>query len=90
MLGWILARREALEEAGGFDSKQIFEDWEMYIRLLEKGWVGGGVNEPLYNYRIRQYSRDVIANIRRKEGINRIYRKHKRLYDHYGARAPSI
>jgi len=84
VMGPAMARRRALEQAGGYDVEQVFEDWELWIRVVEKGWTAKGVKEPLYNYRLHQGNRDKESNIRRKEGEDLIYRKHVKLYDHYG------
>ena len=81
--GWPVTRRTALEEAGGFDSEQIFEDWELFIRVIGKGWSAMGVSEPLYMWRIHELGRDAVGNQRRKEAEDMIYQKHRLLYDKY-------
>jgi hypothetical protein len=84
IMGPAMARRSALEQAGGYDAEQVFEDWEFWIRVIEKGWSAQGVSEPLYNYRVHQGNRDKESNKKRKEGEDLIYQKHIKLYEHYG------
>jgi glycosyltransferase involved in cell wall biosynthesis len=46
-------RRSILRAAGGFDETlRIGEDWECWIRLLNRGAVAGLVDEPLLRYRL--------------------------------------
>lgn len=84
IMGPAMARRSALEQAGGYDAEHVFEDWELWIRVIGKGWTAKGVNEPLYNYRVHQGSRDKESNKKRKEDEDLIYQKHIKLYEHYG------
>lgn len=83
-MGPAMARRCALEDAGGFDPKQVFEDWELWMRVIKQGWGARGVEEPLYHYRVHQGNRDKESNLRRKEGEDLIYMKHRELYDRHG------
>lgn len=49
--GTIVVRRDAFEEAGGFDIQQkVGEDWDLCYRIARKHKVGF-VPEPLVNYR---------------------------------------
>ena len=84
IMGAAMARRSVLEQAGGYDAEQVFEDWELWIRVIEKGWSAQGVSEPLYNYRVHQGNRDKESNKKRREGEDLIYQKHIKLYEHYG------
>jgi glycosyltransferase involved in cell wall biosynthesis len=54
-----LVRKEAFLEVGGFDENQnVFfgEDWDLWIRIAQKGWKFYFLNEVLFNYRIREES----------------------------------
>lgn len=62
-----LIRREAFEQTpNGYETLFIevtgssktlgYEDWEMWLSLLERGWKVAVVNEPLFHYRIRSGS----------------------------------
>ena len=84
IMGAAMARRSALEQSGGYDAEQVFEDWELWIRVIEAGWSARGVQEPLYNYRIHKGNRDLESNKRRKEGEDLIYQKHIKLYNQHG------
>lgn len=48
-----LIRREILVEAGGYDDgfRMLREDWELYIRLCRKGFVGIFLPEVVLEYR---------------------------------------
>ncbi|WP_066648767.1 MULTISPECIES: glycosyltransferase family A protein [Sphingomonas] len=49
-----LIRREALVEAGGFDTAlQSAEDFDLWIKIIERGWRAAYVNAPLSRYRRR-------------------------------------
>jgi hypothetical protein len=48
-----LVRRSALEAVGGFDEslRYVNEDWDLWLRILERGLRGTILQEPLYRYR---------------------------------------
>jgi glycosyltransferase involved in cell wall biosynthesis len=58
-----LIRRKAFEETKGYATLFVeiagegkapgYEDWELFLSLLERGWQVAVVNEPLFHYRIR-------------------------------------
>jgi glycosyltransferase involved in cell wall biosynthesis/peptidoglycan/xylan/chitin deacetylase (PgdA/CDA1 family) len=51
-----LQRREAVLAAGGYDEAmalQGYEDWDLAIGLVERGWPGTIIPEYLFRYRIR-------------------------------------
>lgn len=49
-----LLRRSAWEEAGGYDTQMRdgYEDWELNIRLIGRGFRGVRLPEPLFIYRV--------------------------------------
>ena len=49
----IFLRREAWEEAGGYDEwhRWAYEDWHLFLQLAEKGWYGHYIPRVLFNYR---------------------------------------
>ena len=49
----IFLRREAWEEAGGYDEwhRWAYEDWHLFLQLAEKGWHGHYIPRVLFNYR---------------------------------------
>ena len=47
-------RRAAFDAVGGYDSTlRAAEDFDLWLRLLEAGWLGGHVARPLARYRRR-------------------------------------
>ncbi|MGA2240720.1 MAG: glycosyltransferase [Verrucomicrobiota bacterium] len=49
----VMIRRAAAEELGGFDLKfHLSGDWDLWLRLAEKGLLAKGVWEPQVRYRI--------------------------------------
>jgi glycosyltransferase involved in cell wall biosynthesis len=49
----VMIRRAATEELGGFDPKfHLSGDWDLWLRLAEKGLLAKGVWEPQARYRI--------------------------------------
>ncbi len=48
-----LIRRVAFDSVGGYDEGNwgYYEDWDLWIRMGEKGWYGKRVPEPLFFYR---------------------------------------
>lgn len=59
------------------------EDWEFWLSLLEVGLEVYQIPEVLFYYRIKQVSRDTIANEKDKAKLinERIYELHKELYN---------
>ena len=44
--------RQLLRSCGGFDEKMdALEDWDLWIRMYEKGYKGYVLDEPLYKMR---------------------------------------
>jgi len=45
-----LVRRERFEAVGGFDEtmREGYEDWDLWLRFVERGWRGVRVTEPLF------------------------------------------
>jgi glycosyltransferase involved in cell wall biosynthesis len=61
-----LIRRKAWEQTRGYEtifvevagsSKVLgYEDWDMWLSLLKRGWKVSVVNEPLFHYRVKPVS----------------------------------
>jgi glycosyltransferase involved in cell wall biosynthesis len=84
--GSVMFRKEDCLEIGGYDVSMTsgFEDWEFYIRLLKGGGIIHIIQEPLFNYRVRENSTTSRANKNKYELLQYIYNKHKELYvDHF-------
>lgn len=61
-----LIRRAAFEQTKGYETIFIevagstkvlgYEDWNMWIDILKRGWTVAVVNEPLFHYRVKPVS----------------------------------
>lgn len=52
-----LIRRTAFCEAGGYSSHcPVYEDWNLWISILKRGWKVAVVNEPLFHYLVKPVS----------------------------------
>ena len=49
----IFLRRDAWEDAGGYDEWHLwaYEDWHLFLQLAEQGWHGHYIPRVLFNYR---------------------------------------
>ncbi len=77
-----LLRREAFESAGGFDPViGGYEDWDLYLGLLEADWRGLRVERPMLHY--RRHGPSTLGTDRRgyRGTYRAIRRKHAALYD---------
>lgn len=81
-LGTSMFKKEEWQLCGGYDESMRtgFEDWDFFIRLLQNGGVANVIQEPLYNYRIRNNSTTERANKKKYELLKNIYLKHQELY----------
>ena len=76
-----LIRRAAFEQTHGYETLFVdvggstkvlgFEDWEMWISILKRGWKVATVPEPLFNYRVRPNSMISQASAKRA-GLTRL------------------
>jgi glycosyltransferase involved in cell wall biosynthesis len=62
------------------DFRVGFEDWELWIRLLSKGYRGEVIHEPLYWYRRKGESMLTKTHFQRPQLIRKIREKHADLY----------
>lgn len=80
-------RKTLWQDCGGYDpnipDKLGFEDWDLWLNALEKGWKFYHIPEVLFNYRVRansMVSRCLIPENQAK--LIRYFRnKHQTLYD---------
>jgi glycosyltransferase involved in cell wall biosynthesis len=84
-LGSVMFRKEDWKFSGGYDEtmRQGFEDWEFYIRLLQKEGVAQVMEEPLYNYRKRNNTTTQRANTVKYKLLYYLFRKNRELYEKY-------
>lgn len=80
-----LIRRAAFAEAGGYNlvMKKGYEDWNLWIDLMKRGWKVAVVAEPLFHYRIKKQSMLTEADMRRGELVALIQSLHPDLYKQY-------
>jgi len=78
-----LVRRERFEAVGGFDEtmREGYEDWDLWLRFVERGWRGVRVTEPLFVWRRHSDSTMVMNVIRNHETLYAAIRaRHPELY----------
>jgi glycosyltransferase involved in cell wall biosynthesis len=76
-----LIRRELFEDVGGYDSKFTgYEDWEFWLRALERGWRGRRVEAVTLHYRRHGATRHLGARPRYRATFRQLRHKHSALY----------
>jgi len=77
-----LVRKEAWAEAKGYAEamRSGYEDWDFWLRLLESGWSGVQIPEPLFWYRRHNGGLLEVGNRRHHRLRERIRRQHPVLY----------
>jgi glycosyltransferase involved in cell wall biosynthesis len=89
--GAALVRREAFEAVGGYDESMTegCEDWDFWLRLVERGYRGTIIPEVLFYYRRRadSMSREMIDERRYRRPLETLIAKHE---DVYRAHLPGI
>lgn len=80
-----LIRKDIWIKNGGYDEnmKVGFEDWEFWINTTKKGYRIFVIPEPLYFYRIKNYSRTTNSLKNRPEIYYYIIKKHQDVYDQF-------
>jgi GT2 family glycosyltransferase len=80
-----LMRREAFDAAGGFDpALPGYEDWDLYLGALERGWRGRRVPEVVLDYRRHGTSRLAADRSDYRRRYRAIRAKHAALYARVG------
>jgi len=66
-----LLRRSVFDEVGGFDEsmRSGYEDWEFWIRVMERGWRGVRVREPLFVWRRHSHTTMVMEAVTRHDQL---------------------
>jgi glycosyltransferase involved in cell wall biosynthesis len=77
--GTTLVRRDALLEAGGYVLPSGYEDWDLWLTFVERGW--NGVHVPAVTLRYRRR-----AGRMNEDSLGR----HARLYDDLRSRHPDL
>lgn len=78
-----LVRRECFEAVGGFDESMRggYEDWDLWLKFIERGWRGVRVREPLFTWR-RHSPTTMIVEAGQHHGrlFGHLVRNHPDLY----------
>ena len=83
-----LVRRERFEAAGGFteEMRQGYEDWDLWLKFVERGWRGVRVREPLFVWRRHSDSTMIMNVIQNHEVLfGQIMDRHRKLYEKHAA-----
>lgn len=78
-----LVRLERFRAVGGFDEsmRSGYEDWELWLRFIERGWRGVRVREPLFVWRRHSHNTMIMNVIRHHaELYESIRSRHAELY----------
>ena len=82
--GCSVFRRLVWEDCSGYDPNLAigYEDWDLWIGAMERGWMFHLIKEVLFEYRIVNGSRNMSCNIpeNRRELIKYICNKHRDTY----------
>lgn len=77
-----LFRHVAFDQIGGYKLDMIygFEDWDFWIYMVENGWSGKRVREPLFLY--RQHQESMLSNSQKHRAflIQKLVEHHKDSY----------
>jgi glycosyltransferase involved in cell wall biosynthesis len=78
-----LVRRSCFEVVGGFTESMTggYEDWDLWLKFVERGWRGVRVREPLFVWRRHSHSTMIMNVIRDHEVLyRRLIDQHRDLY----------
>lgn len=79
-----LVRRRCVEAVNGFNESMTggYEDWDLWLKFVERGWRGVRVAEPLFVWRRHSHTTMVMQVIHNHEALYRaIIDNHRALYD---------
>jgi glycosyltransferase involved in cell wall biosynthesis len=78
----ILIRRDALEQCGGWTSADVYEDWDLWMSIVEHGVsaVHLGRNEITYRRRVHVDRRGADQYARHREVYRRLRARHPALF----------
>jgi glycosyltransferase involved in cell wall biosynthesis len=73
-----LIRKDAVEDAGGwFEGINGWEDWDLWLEILNQGWTHEYVDEPLFNYTFSETGMNAFADKRKKQYLEIMRQRHK-------------
>jgi glycosyltransferase involved in cell wall biosynthesis len=83
-----LVRRDRFEAVGGFTESMTggYEDWDLWLKFVGRGWRGVRVREPLFVWRRHSASTMIMNVIHNHEALYaQIMASHRALYERHGA-----
>ncbi|MFV2001019.1 MAG: glycosyltransferase [Acidimicrobiia bacterium] len=82
VVGCVLLRRSAYNDVGGYDEglRNGNEDWDLWVRLMERGWSQVDVPDVLFRYRKHGISMSVTTEARFEKGRAEIVERHPSIY----------
>lgn len=83
-----LVRRDRFEAVGGFDETLTrgYEDWDLWLKFVERGWRGTRVPEILFTWRRHSHSTMVMQVIDDHESLFKaIMDRHEDLYNKHAS-----
>jgi glycosyltransferase involved in cell wall biosynthesis/GT2 family glycosyltransferase len=82
VVGCVLLRRAAWAAVGGYAEDMVDgnEDWDLWLRLLDRGWGQATVAEPLFRYRKHGISMSVETEANFEAARVAMPGRHPRLY----------
>jgi hypothetical protein len=77
-----LIRQTAFVQTSGY-LNDVYEDWNLWLDILERGWEHYAVNEPLLHYRKHTNSDSRITKLEQDHEalIANMHKLHPKLYD---------
>lgn len=77
-----LIRRAAFLETGGYNPRMTwgYEDWNLWIDIMKRGWDIIALMEPLFHYRVKAASMFTEAAKHHEELVSIIHKLHPDLY----------
>jgi glycosyltransferase involved in cell wall biosynthesis len=85
-----LVRRDRFEAVGGFDEtmSEGYEDWDFWLKFVERGWRGVRIQKPLCTWRRHSERTMIAAAVERHESLyRRIIANHAPLFERRGDEA---
>lgn len=77
-----LFRKQAWSEAGGYNEnmKEGLEDWDFWISLAKRGWIGGVIPEPLVYRRVDDSIKTHDITVKYEQLVKQIINNHPGIY----------
>ena len=77
-----LIRREALLAVGGWQLRNGYEDWDLWMAFAERGWHGVSIDRVMLHYRIHGPRMLTATSVPLHAGLYReLQRRHARLFE---------